>query len=219
MRLWLCASAALILLAAVGIACGSDPAPSPSTSDARPEQSPEQNGEPAPAPENQRDQPAGQPQPSAARPTSVDRANAASAVAAAVLERITEVEPQAALASLTVTIGQIEQRLWPPFDSGVNSYTVLVDSDAAQAGIAATAKDGGRVAYQDAAGAALNDANAEADGLQLNLPQVGAARIRLIASRSGHQHTYSLSIVRQSPIAADPPCAEQQASGPTRATW
>ena len=210
MRLRLRALAALILLAAIGVACGPEPS-SPSISDAPSEHSPEQGDKTAP--ENQRDQPAGQPQPSAARPTSADRANAANTVAAAVLERITEVEPQAALTSLTVTIGQIEQRLWPPFDSGVDSYTVLVDGDAAQVGIAATAKDDGNVAYQDAAGAALNDANAEADGLQLNLPQSGAARIHVVASRSGHQHAYSLSIVRQSPIAADPPCAEQRANG------
>ena len=213
MQLWLRVLAALILLAAIGSACGSEPSLPAAVSDAPPEQTHEQVGELTPAPEHQSDQAGGQPQPSVARPTSADRGDAGRAVAAAVLERVTEVEPQAALASLTVTADQIGQRLWPAFNSAVDSYTVLVDGDAARGGITAAAKDGGGVAYQNAAGAALNDADAEADGLQLDLPQVGAARIRVVASRGEHRHVYSLSIVRQAAIAADPPCAEQRANG------
>ena len=205
MRLRWSVLAALILLAAIGFACSS--ASPPPVSDAPSEQSSEQGGELVL--DDQSDQEADQPQPSAARPMSVDRG----AVAAAVLERVTEAEPQAALASLTVTAGQTEQRLWPAFGSGVDSYTVLVGNDVAQVEITAAAKDGGGVAYQDTAGAALDDANAEADGLQLNLPQSGAVRIRIAASRGGHRHVYSLSIVRQTPIAADAPCAEARAAG------
>ena len=205
MRLRWSVLAALTLLAAIGFACSSA-SPQP-VSDAPSEQSSEQGGELVL--DDQSDQEADQPQPSAARPMNVDRG----AVAAAVLERVTEAEPQAALASLTVTAGQTEQRLWPAFDSGVDSYTALVGGDVAQVEIAAAAKDGGGVAYQDTAGAALDDANAEADGLQLNLPQSGAARIRIAASRGGHRHVYSLSIVRQTPIAADAPCAEALAAG------
>lgn len=176
-------------------------------SDGRTGQSSEQGGELAPAPENQSDQQADQPQ------LNADRDESGSTVAAAVLERITELEPEAALASLSVTADQIEQRLWPAFSSGVDSYTVLVASDAGQVGIEATAKDGGGVAYEDAVGAALSDADAENDGLQLDLPQVGAARIRVVASQGDHRHMYSVAIVRQAAIAADAPCAEERASG------
>ncbi len=112
------------------------------------------------------------------------------------------------LTALSVTAGGTAQTLDQTFSGTEYRYTVTVASTVTQVTVAGTAGGDGTVAYQDADGTALTDADTTADGQQVTLPtQGGGTPINVVVSytESGTTttQTYALRVVRDGTVATD----------------
>ena len=92
--------------------------------------------------------------------------------------------------------------------------TVVVGHDAARVTIAPAAEHGVSLAWLDGDGATLADADAEAAGWQIDLPEAGARLVSISVARGDETNVYPVLIVREAALAAEAPCAAGSARGP-----
>ena len=109
-----------------------------------------------------------------------------------------------ALSSLTVTVNGTAQPLSPAFSSTVKYYTVVVDAAVTQITVAGAAPVGDSVAYQETNGTAIDDADTNTNGHQVDIPPAGK-RVNIVVTRtaSGATTTYGLLVIHEGPAAAD----------------
>ena len=109
-----------------------------------------------------------------------------------------------ALSSLTVTADGTAQALSPAFSSTVKYYTVVVDAAVTQITVAGAAPVGDSVAYRETNGTAIDDADANTTGHQVDIPTAGK-RVNIVVTRtaSGATTTYGLLVIQEGPSAAD----------------
>ena len=108
-----------------------------------------------------------------------------------------------ALSSLTVTVNGTAQPLSPAFSSTVKYYTVVVAA-VTQITVAGAAPVGDSVAYQETNGTAIDDADTNTTGHQVDIPTAGK-RVNIVVTRtaSGTTTTYGLLLISEGPAAAD----------------
>ena len=107
----------------------------------------------------------------------------------------------ATLSTLTVNEGTVNAPLQPTFTSDTTSYTVAVKHRSDQVTISATTTDtSAGVAYTDATGVALEDANADTAGRQIAVP-VGKFKITVTVTAQDATTTevYEIVVERDSP--------------------
>ena len=123
--------------------------------------------------------------------------------------------PQVTLAALTVTSGTTVQPIWPAFSSSVGAYTVPVTNAVTRITIeGALAGDADAlVAYQDAEGTVIPDADPDTAGQQVDLPSVGGKRIQVVVTRGSATRTYAVLVVRAGVADAEAPCSTGAQSG------
>ena len=110
----------------------------------------------------------------------------------------------APLSGLTVTAGGTAQTLSPTFTSTVHYYTVPVANTVTE--ITITPEGHGTVAYEDADGTALPDANTTSPGQQVTIPTAGK-RINVVVTHTDGgnmvQETYGVLLIRKGPAVQD----------------
>ena len=121
---------------------------------------------------------------------------------------MTHAQTATGLTALSVTAGGTAQTLSPTFSSTGYYYTVVVASDVTEVTVAGTASGDGTVAYQDADGTTLPDADTTADGHQVSLPAQGSGTlINLEVSNTANgmttTQTYAVRIIRDGTVATD----------------
>ena len=213
---WACASLPLFvcLLPLVAAACGGDtsgPAPTPAhhtaTSTPTPEPTPTESTpsptltptvSPTPEPTATGDAIESTPVPRDADSDSREPADSGA-----------HTEPQVMLATLTVTSGTTVQPIWPAFSSGVGSYTVPVINAVTRITIeGAPAGDvDALVAYRDADGIVIADADTDTAGQQVDLPSAGGKRIQVVVTRGSATRTYVVLVFRAGAADAEAPCS------------
>ena len=113
---------------------------------------------------------------------------------------------EAALSALTVTAGGTTQTLSPALSSTVHYYTVPVADTVTQITIEATPGGDGTVAYAEADGRELPDADATTSGQQVAIPTAGK-RINVVVSHTDSMatttQTYGVLVLREGPVATD----------------
>ena len=108
--------------------------------------------------------------------------------------------------AVTVTSDGTALTLMPTFDSAVHYYTIPVDNSVAQVTVLATPEDDGTVAYKNETGTTLTDADASADGMQVNIPTAGRRiNVEVTHTDSGTTttQTYGVLVIRDGPAVHD----------------
>ena len=108
------------------------------------------------------------------------------------------------LTSLTVTADGAAQPLSPSFNRTVKYYTVVVDAAVTQITVAGAAPVGDSVAYQETNGTAIDDADTNTNGHQVDIPTAGK-RVNIVVTRTASSvpTTYGLLVIHEGPSAAD----------------
>ena len=106
-----------------------------------------------------------------------------------------------------MTAGGTAQTLTPAFSSAVTDYTVAVDNTVTQITIEGTPDGDGTVAYENADGTTLTDADTNTAGQQVNLPAGDDKRINVVVTHTDSgtttTQTYRVLVSRE---ATDDPC-------------
>ena len=122
-------------------------------------------------------------------------------------------DTRAKLTALTIAAGATEQPLSPRFNDAINSYTIPVANTVTQIAITASPFAGATVAYQQLDGTVLGDADTDAPGFQLNLPDPGPTPINLLVTHAADAQTYTILVVRAAIAGAQPPCSTSPPPG------
>ena len=112
----------------------------------------------------------------------------------------------AALTALTVTAGGTTQTLFPTFSSTVHHYVVPVVDVVTQITIEARPDGDGTVAYEEADGTALTDADTITDGMQVDIPTDGKRiNVEVTHDDAGEVmgETYGVLVIREGPAVQD----------------
>ena len=104
----------------------------------------------------------------------------------------------AALRALRVTPGTLS----PSFNRTVYLYAVTVADTVTQITVAGTPDGDGTVAYQEANGATLTDADMNTAGQQVDIPTDGK-RINVVVTHETDTRTYAVLVIREGPVATD----------------
>ena len=113
---------------------------------------------------------------------------------------------RAALTALTVTAGGTTQTLFPTFSSTVHHYVVPVVDGVTQITIEARPDGDGTVAYEEADGTALTDADTTTDGMQVDIPTDGKRiNVEVTHDDAGEvmEETYGVLVIREGPAVQD----------------
>ena len=113
------------------------------------------------------------------------------------------------------------QTLSPTFSSTVTDYTAAVANTVTQITIEGTPDGDGTVAYQDAVGTTLTDADTGADGQQVDF-SVGenVIQVRVIAQHDVATMTYTVTVRRtEQDLALTPPASDPVAASPSTAVY
>ena len=143
--------------------------------------------------------------------SSADNTELASAIAGFFILRAPVVIEPPTLTTLSVSRGDpaVGVGLTPAFDSGTLEYSADVDVE--RVTIAPTASDAdAAVAYLDGNGDAIADADAGADGQQVNL-EAGSNTVKVAVSNNGLTTTYAIALFRL--------VTQQQHSGEEMQLW
>ena len=128
------------------------------------------------------------------------------AVVAAGTELRSHSPGSAALTALTVTAGGTTQTLFPTFSSTVHHYVVPVADGVAQITIEARPDGDGTVAYEEADGTALPDADVDTLGQQVDLSTDGKRiNVEVTHDDAGEvtKETYGVLVIREGPAVQD----------------
>ena len=112
----------------------------------------------------------------------------------------------ATLTALTVTAGGTTQTLFPTFSRTVHHYVVPVAAGVTQIAIAARPDGDGTVAYEEANGTALTDADTTTDGMQVDIPAEGKRiNVEVTHDDAGAvmEETYGVLVIREGPAEPD----------------
>ena len=111
----------------------------------------------------------------------------------------------ASLTALTVTSDMTALTLMPTFSSAVHYYTIPVADTVMQITIVATPEGDGTVAYQNMDGTTLTDADASADGMQVNIPTAGKRINVEVTHIDGTEvlEEYGVLVIRDGPAIPD----------------
>ena len=121
-------------------------------------------------------------------------------------------DPRLWLSSLSVGADGSAQLVWPRFSPAVDSYVAPLRHDTGLVTIlAAPARpQTARVSYRGADGWPLSDADPDAAGLQMELPNAGVTRIAAAVAHGGRSRRYALQLVRTAPPNGEPACAAER---------
>ena len=119
------------------------------------------------------------------------------------MQQLHQQSNEPALTSLTVT-SLTTQPLAPAFSSTVRYYTVVVDTAVTRITVAGTAASGDSVAYEETTGTAIDDADTNTNGHQVDIPTAGK-RLNVVVTRTATAATttYGVLVIHEGPSAAD----------------
>ena len=110
-----------------------------------------------------------------------------------------QTQTDATLSALTLSHGTLS----PAFSPAAYFYTVRVANGVSRITISGTTAGSGVVAYQDASGRRLPDADGGAAGQQVNLPAVGGKHVKVVVTEGADTHTYDVLVLREGTVATD----------------
>lgn len=121
-------------------------------------------------------------------------------------------DPRFWLSSLSVSAGDSAQLVWPRFSPAVESYVAPLGHDTGLVTILATAArpQTAHVSYYGVDGSPLSDADPEAAGLQVELPNAGVTRIAAAVAHGGRTSRYALQLIRTAAPNGEPACAAER---------
>ncbi|MCY3923357.1 MAG: hypothetical protein OXG27_13335 [Chloroflexi bacterium] len=130
--------------------------------------------------------------------------------------RLLRLDARLLLRDLSVTADGTVQTLWPRFSAALGAYVVAVRHDIGRVSLDAVPARLGQavLGYTGVDGTALPDADPDAAGLQVDLPDSGSALVQIAVAYGAQSRHYRIQLIRTGPPDGVPPCADNRRNQP-----